>query len=200
MASRSKAASNHVFLNVPFDPGYEPLFVTLVGTLVFLGQTPHCALEVRESGDGRLQRIFDLMGRCGMSIHDLSRVGSPARLNMAFELGLACSRRLNGERHEVVVLESKDYRLDKTLSDYKGRDPLVHYNRCDDMITCLLDIMTDPSLPDPDDLRESAATLRRTVRAIKRRLGAKTIFRPSAFRALSDMATHIGIVAGFFPG
>lgn len=31
----------HVFINAPFDAAYEPLFVTLVGTLVFLGQEPH---------------------------------------------------------------------------------------------------------------------------------------------------------------
>jgi hypothetical protein len=68
-----------VFLNVPFDAAYESLFVALVGTLVFLGQKPHCVLEVRESGDGRLARIFALMRVCGTSIHDLSRIGRPVR-------------------------------------------------------------------------------------------------------------------------
>jgi hypothetical protein len=41
-------AATDVFVNVPFDPSHEPLFVTLIGTLVFLGQEPHCVLEVRE--------------------------------------------------------------------------------------------------------------------------------------------------------
>ena len=50
-----------VFINAPFDKSYESLFVTLVGALVFLGQEPHCVLEVPEKGEGRLARIFDLM-------------------------------------------------------------------------------------------------------------------------------------------
>ena len=63
----------HVFINAPFDAAYEPLFVTLVGTLVFLGQQPHCVLEVPEKGDGRLQRILDLIRTCRTSVHELSR-------------------------------------------------------------------------------------------------------------------------------
>jgi len=63
----------HVFVNAPFDASYEPLFVTLISTLVFLGQEPHCVLEVREQGKGRLPRILDLMRRCRMSMHDISR-------------------------------------------------------------------------------------------------------------------------------
>lgn len=86
--------SKAVFINVPFDRSYESLFVTLVGTLVFLGQEPHCVLEVREKGEGRLTRIVDLMRMCRLSIHDLSRVGMPARFNMPFELGLACALKL----------------------------------------------------------------------------------------------------------
>src|SRR2546421_6737362 len=86
--------STHVFINAPFDPSYESLFVTLVGALVFLGQEPHCVLEVPEKGEGRLARIFDLMHSCRLSIHDLSRVGTPARFNMPFELGLACALKL----------------------------------------------------------------------------------------------------------
>jgi hypothetical protein len=193
-----KTDRRSVFLNVPFDAAYEPLFITLVGTLIFLGQKPRCVLEIRESGDGRLRRIFDLINQCGMSIHDLSRAGSPVRFNMPFELGLACSLRLlPGHRHEVVVLDAKDYRLDKTLSDYKGRDPLIHYNRCDDLITCLLDVMTTRSMPDPDDLRKDAAKLRRSAAVLKRRLRAATIFRPSAFRALVTAATEMAAASGY---
>lgn len=86
-----------VFLNVPYDTGYQPLFVTLVTSLVCLGQKPRSVIEIREQGDGRLRRIFDLMRACRVSIHDLSRVGRPARFNMPFELGLACALRLIGE-------------------------------------------------------------------------------------------------------
>jgi hypothetical protein len=196
--AKFKVDSESVFLNVPFDRGYESLFVTLVGTLIFLGQKPRCVLEVRETGDGRLRRIFDLIRESAMSIHDLSRVGTPVRFNMPFELGLACSLRLlPGYTHEVIVLDSKDWRLDRTLSDYKGRDPLIHNNRCDELITCLLDVVTAPQIPDPADLRRSAATLRRTTAIIKRRLRAKTVFRASAFRAIGEAATEIAVEAGY---
>jgi hypothetical protein len=170
----------------------------LVGVLIFLGQKPRCVLEVRESGDGRLRRIFDLIRECGMSVHDLSRIGPPARFNMPFELGLACSLRLlPGYTHEVVVFEARDWRLDRTLSDYKGRDPLIHYNRCDDLITCLLDVVTSPSMPDAAALRRSASTLRRSAAVIKDRLRINSVFRPSAFRAIGEAATEIAVDSGY---
>jgi hypothetical protein len=133
---------NAVFINVPFDSSYESLFVTLVGSLVFLGQEPHCVLEVREKGDGRLIRIVELMRTCRMSIHDLSRTGTPVRFNMPFELGLACSLKVaHPAAYEVFVLDSRPYRIDQTLSDYKGRDPLIHGGTCDGMVACLIDTL-----------------------------------------------------------
>ena len=138
---------NGVFVNVPFDSSYEPLFITLVGVLVFLGQDPHCVLEVREKGDGRLTRIVDLMRTCKVSIHDLSRTGTPARFNMPFELGLACALKIaDPKAYEILVLESEPYRIDRTLSDYKGRDPLIHHGTCDGMLACLLDAFV-PGIP-----------------------------------------------------
>jgi hypothetical protein len=83
-----------VFINAPFDAAYEPLFITLVGMLVFLGQKPRCVLEIREQGDGRLARILELVRACRISVHDLSRVSTPVRFNMPFELGIACALKL----------------------------------------------------------------------------------------------------------
>jgi hypothetical protein len=108
--------------------GNESLFITLIGVLVFLGQKPHCVLEVREKGEGRLARILELMQACRISIHDLSRVSTPVRFNMPFELGLACALKLlHPLEYELFVLDAKAYRLDETLSDYKGRDPMIHH-------------------------------------------------------------------------
>jgi len=104
-----------VFINVPFDPSYEPILVTLVGTLVFLGKEPHCVLEVREKGDGRLKRMVNLMRQCRLSMHDLSRVGTPVRFNMTYELGLASAVQLGSRyKYKIFVLEAKDLRLDET--------------------------------------------------------------------------------------
>jgi len=82
--------SKAVFINAPFDRAYESLFVTAVGLLTFLDYEAHCVLEVRETGEGRLQRIYELMRTCRISLHDMSRIGAPVRFNMPFELGLAC--------------------------------------------------------------------------------------------------------------
>ena len=140
----------NVFLNVPYDRGYEPLFVTLVASVVALGLKPRCVLEVREQGQGRLTRIQELLESCRTSIHDLSRVGTPVRFNMPFELGLACSIARYKPGHQVVVLERTLHRLDTTLSDYKGRDPLVHAGNCDRLVSCILDTFaTEGQMPQP---------------------------------------------------
>ena len=190
--------SNAVFINVPFDPSYEPLFVTLVGSLVFLGQEPHCVLEVREKGDGRLVRIVELMRMCRMSVHDMSRAGSPVRFNMPFELGLACSLKvIDPAAYEVFVLDARPYRLDKTLSDYKGRDPLIYGGTCDGMVACLLDTFV-ADVPDAAlQFRRAARELRRTAQVLKRQMKASSLFRPALFRLIVAAATDIAIDRGF---
>jgi len=89
MRSRGEANRRSVFLNVPFDKGYESLFVSLISALVSLGRVPHCVLEVPDPGIGRLPRILRLIRSCPVSMRDLSRVGLPVRFNMPFELGIA---------------------------------------------------------------------------------------------------------------
>ena len=187
-----------VFVNVPFDATYEPLFVTLVGTLVFLGQKPHCVLEVREKGDGRLIRILDLMRTCRMSVHDLSRTGTPVRFNMPFELGLACALKLQHPTdYEVFVLDAIQFRLDRTLSDYKGRDPLVHGGTCHGMLASLLDtFQTD--VPDAaHEFRRAALVLRKSAALMKHRDKSSSLFRPSLFRELVAVATKIASERSF---
>lgn len=186
-----------VFINVPFDRRYEALFVTLVGSLVFLGQSPHCVLEVREAGQGRLARIFDLIRRCRMSFHDVSRVGTPARFNMPFELGLACAVNLTSGKHDVFVLDSQPYRMDRALSDYKGRDPLIHHDRCDDLVAAMLDVFDAKALPEIDDLRSGARKLRQAARELKRKFKSPEIFRPAIFRSLVAVATRIAVARDF---
>lgn len=175
--------SRGVFLNVPFDPAYQSFFVTLVSAIVSLGQIPRCVLEVRESGQGRLARIYELLRSCEVSIHDLCRTGQPARFNMPFEMGLACSLALAGGPHDVVVLDTVPYRLDRTLSDYKGRDPLIYHHRVDNLIDCMADVFQVAQEPTPNILKAEARILRKSAREIARQYGG-TIFRPVAFRAL----------------
>lgn len=193
-------APKGVFINAPFDSAYEPLFVTVVGTLVFLGQEPHCVLEIRERGDGRLARIIALMRECRMSIHDLSRVGTPSRFNMPFELGLACAIKDDAPtKYDVFVLDSTAYRIDRILSDYKGRDPLIHGGTCNGMVACLLDTF-ESHAGTPAEFRQAARVLRQSAALIKRQLGSTSLFRPSLFRLLVAAGTKIGRSRGFIAG
>ena len=181
-----------VFLNVPFDRAYEPMFVALVGTLVMLSHDPRCVLEIPETGDGRLSRILELMRNCPVSIHDLSRVGTPVRFNMPFELGLACGLRLaRPSEFEVLVFDSKAFRLDRILSDYKGRDPLIHRNRASGIITCLLDAF-ESTIP-VGAVREGVMALHGSAENLKREYRVPTLFTASVFRALLGVAAQIGI-------
>ncbi|HYC91439.1 MAG TPA: hypothetical protein VEO54_19615 [Thermoanaerobaculia bacterium] len=167
------------------------MFITLVGTLVFLRQEPHCVLEVRERGDGRLARIFALMQSCRMSIHDISRAGVPARFNMPFELGLACAIKLaDPAAYEVFLLDAKPFRVDRNLSDYKGRDPLIHGGSCDGMVACLLDAF-EPAAGTPADFRRAARVLRKSAGLMKQQMKSPSLFRPSLFRALIVVAMQI---------
>ena len=190
--------ANSVFVNAPFDKSYEPLFITLVGALVFLGQEPHCVLEVRERGDGRLARIFELMRACRISIHDLSRVGTPARFNMPFELGLACALKLGAPAsYEVVVLDARSYKLDRTLSDYKGRDPLIHNGTCEGMLACLLDTFASNTPEGVKEFRIATRALRKSVQLVKQSMRVNSLFRPALFRMVVAAASNIAIERGF---
>jgi hypothetical protein len=187
-----------VFINAPFDAGYEPLFVTLVGSLVFLGQEPHCVLEVPEKGEGRLLRILNLIRACRTSIHDMSRVGTPVRFNMPFELGLACALKLeHANDYDVFALDSVEYRLDRTLSDYKGRDPLIHHGTSTGMVACLLDTFQTDVANAPIEFRRAIQLLQKSANLMKADLKAKSLFRPSLFRRLIAAATEIAIDRAF---
>jgi hypothetical protein len=186
-----------VFLNTPYDAAYQPLFVTLVGTLVCLGQKPRCVLEIQETGQGRLASTYARLADCGTSIHDLSRTGSPARFNMPFELGMACGLAMAGEDHDIVVLDSEEHRLDRVLSDYKGREPLIHHGRCDQLVACLLDLFEVPEEPEPAQLRSATRLIRRSARQIVASYRTRTIYRPAPFRALIATATEVAAERGF---
>jgi hypothetical protein len=135
-----------------------------------------------------------------MAMHELSRVGMPSRFNMPFELGLACAiKDFNPTKYDIFVLDSKAYRIDRILSDYKGRDPLIHSGTCNGMVACLLDTF-ESHAGTPAEFRQAATVLRQSAALMKRQLGSTSLFRPSLFRLLVAAATKIGQVRGFIAG
>jgi len=124
------AAEKAVFLNVPYDREYFPLFTALIAGLVALGRIPRCAIEAQDAGTARLEKIYSLLASCGSSIHDLSRVTLSGkfmvpRFNMPFELGIAfaLARQMP---HRIFTFDEEEYRLDASLSDMKAFDPFSH--------------------------------------------------------------------------
>lgn len=131
--------NRRVFLNIPYSPSYERLFVAMTTALVTVNAEPVLTFDISEVGEGRLRRILQAINQCRVSIHDLSYVGGrSARFNMPFELGLACAVRQQQNTHEFRIMESREHRLQRTLSDLNGIDPLVHNRRPKKMIRAVL--------------------------------------------------------------
>ena len=188
-----------VFVNVPFDSGYERNFLALVAGLVALGRTPRCVLELPASTN-RLRRIVDLIKQCPVSFHDVSRVtstrtpqGLAPRFNMPFELGLAVARsREGGGSHRFFVLEARRYRLQSTLSDMNGSDPLIHHDRPHDVLRCVLDALGVARKRQPTlaDLRELYSRLEVWLSQEKRAGRISGAFGAHNFRTVVAAATR----------
>lgn len=120
-----------VFLNCPYDPEYEPLFDTLIFTVVCCGFTPRSATDSGTVAESRMERIFSAIFDSNYSIHDLSRCQGEgeqmlARFNMPLELGIAMTRRRAtgeaSERHDWLVVVPKDAPYARFVSDLAGFD------------------------------------------------------------------------------
>jgi hypothetical protein len=200
MNSGRETGRRSVFLNVPFDRPYEPLFVALVCALVALGRVPRSVLEVPEDGKGRLSRLLTIIRASSVSIHDLSRGAPPARFNMPFELGIAFALSRMEERHKFIILEAKRYRLQKTLNDANGIDPGIHNATVRGVISCVL---SDLGKPRRNPSLETVALIHRqlwkTIPFLKRSQGRKDIYSRSAFGELvagaNALARKEGLIA-----
>jgi hypothetical protein len=192
---RGKAAQvteNAVFLNLPYDPAFRSLYLAYIVGLVHLGFVPRVTLGL-PGGTPRLDKIFDQIKSCRYSIHDLSRVTldrnpphSTPRFNMPFELGLAVAwKKLNPDRHEWFVFESKSYRIQKSLSDLNGTDPQIHGGTVSGVLRELSNVFRRPTG------QPTVPEMMRTYRVISRRLpvilsnaGASSVFEARAFQDL----------------
>jgi hypothetical protein len=126
----------NVFVNVPFDDAYAPLFDALVFAVMACGYRVRCALEEDDSGDIRLDKLVSLIRESQRSVHDLSRIelgdNDLPRFNMPFELGMAIgAKRFGGpgrHRDRVKIMVAEPYRLPAYLSDLGGNDPTAHHS------------------------------------------------------------------------
>jgi hypothetical protein len=198
MTRRTTPDPQAVFLNVPYDSDYEPIFIALVAALLALGRKPRCTIELQDRGQGRPRRILRLLESAAVSLHDLSRVQPPARFNMPFELGLAFALRHHGKRHQWYILEDRIGRLDRTLSDLKGSEQHFHRGRPKLAVSCVLDVLgTTGRDPDPQRILRMAAKLKTVATELKRRYGRRDIFYAAPFRKFMAAGTELAERAGF---
>jgi hypothetical protein len=138
---------------------------------------------------------------CQVSIHDLSRVGRPARFNMPFELGLAyavrryCPAR---RRRSLILLETAPHRLSRTLSDMAGYDPGVHQGKPRRIISCILDSLgTGESDPSPERVYRLWKQLMKASRQLKAAAGRDDVYSRSLFKRLTTASIELAVRAGF---
>jgi hypothetical protein len=185
-----------VFLNLPYDSNFENPYLSYICAIYAFGMVPRVTLEI-PGGARRLDRIFSLIRGCQFSIHDLSRVeldrSKPRtpRFNMPFELGLTVGwQKTRGGRHVWFVMDAKDYRLEKSLSDLKGTDPYIHGGSIEGVFREIGNAFVrqgrQPTVP---QMRSIYRHVKDGVPAILRRCGAASVFPARAFREISIAAS-----------
>jgi hypothetical protein len=126
---------NSVFVNCPFDDAYHDLFEALVFAIHDCGYIAHCALEVDDGSEARIEKIIRIISACRLGIHDISRTepdsatGLP-RFNMPFELGMFLGAKRYGRAEQkqknCLILDVERYRYQKFISDIAGQDIAAH--------------------------------------------------------------------------
>jgi len=140
-----RGSERSVFLNIPYDAGFQKLYLAYIAGISAFGLVPRATLEIPTS-ERRLDRIIELIDECAYSIHDLSRVQldrtapRTPRFNMPFELGLAVARNKSRGRQRWYVCESVRRRVNKSLSDLDGTEVHIHEGRLLGLFAVLGDI------------------------------------------------------------
>lgn len=177
-------ATTNVFLNVPFDDKYQPLYVALVSALTAVGSTPRSVLEI-PTHTVRLERLRSIISECSASVHDLSRVersGKPPvpRFNMPFELGLTLG--IHRDSHTWVIFDSEPHRAHRALSNLGGYDPVTHQGKPDGILQAVTNAFGGTKRLAQDDLVALWKALRKAARRIEKARGS--LFNRAAFEDL----------------
>jgi len=141
-----------VFLNLPFDDKYEASLRALVYTIHDCGFVASCAREIDNSGQVRLEKIYDLIRQSKYGIHDLSRTGLDKthrlpRFNMPLELGIFLGAAKFGSRDQrsktCLILERDHDRFLRFCSDLAGHDVRAHGGRIEGVVRSARDWLSN---------------------------------------------------------
>ena len=179
-----------VFLNIPYDPEFENLYLAYIAGLSAFGLVPRATLEIPTS-QRRLDRILSLIEECAYSIHDLSRVQrdrkAPVtpRFNMPFELGLAVAQDSIHRRQRWYVCETLRHRVNKSLSDIDGTDVRIHGGTVRGVFAALCDVFVRRHRqPSVQQMYRIYLVLRHNLPRIVREGGTRDPYRARVFRDL----------------
>ena len=145
----SDAGRGSVFVNCPFDDAYRPIFDAVVFVIVACGFEVASALQVADSGELRLEKLYRLIAAASHSIHDVSRVETDSgsglpRFNMPIELGIALGHGRYARRRpkpRLLILDSERYRYRVFASDLAGLDIAEHGAEPERAIGCVRDFL-----------------------------------------------------------
>jgi hypothetical protein len=124
-----------VFINCPFDPAYQKLFRAIVFTVHDCGYIARSALEISDTSQIRLSKIFKIISECRIGIHDISRTEIDRRtklprFNMPLELGMFLGAKEYGDKEQhskiCLVLDRSPHRYQEFCSDIAGQDISIH--------------------------------------------------------------------------
>jgi hypothetical protein len=176
-----------VFLNIPYDPGFEDLYLAYIVGLSQLGLTINVTLAV--PSQGRLDTIIDLIEKSTYSIHDLSRVelskGLP-RFNMPLELGLALYRsRATKGAHRVHIFDKRPYQAQRSTSDVNGIDPQIHRGRPKSLMIGLRNLFRQSGdVTTVPEMIASYQAVKKRLPAIRKDAGGGSLFGAAIFKDL----------------
>ena len=187
-------AGESVFLNIPYDDPFSPLYLAYIVGLIHLGLRPRATVEI-PGGRNRLDKILELIRCCRYSIHDLSRVQldrnppfTTPRFNMPFELGLAVAvSKLDSAPHDWFVFETMHRRVSKSLSDISGADPNIHQGTIEGVMRELCNSFVRQSRHERTSVPQmmnTCKTVSRLVGEIQRKTRARSLFEARAFQQI----------------
>lgn len=181
-----RKAPQAVFLNVPYDPQFEDLYLAYIVGLTQLGLRINATLAV--PNQGRLDRIINLIEESDFSIHDLSRIETTSgipRFNMPLELGLALYRsHITKGRHRIFVFEKEPYRVRQSTSDVSGIDAQIHNGKPKGVMAGLRNIFCQADETTVPEMLESYRAVKLKLPELRRNAGGKSLFEASVFQDL----------------
>lgn len=194
-APKLRVSPGSVFLNVPYDAGFENLLLAYIAAISAFGFTPRATLEI-PFGQRRLDRILALIQQSQYSIHDLSRVQldrkapRTPRFNMPFELGITVALEKTAHPdHAWVVCESVRRRINKSLSDLDGTDAYIHGGTIQGVFREIGNAFVGSSRqPTVIEMMQIYRVLRAQFANILKRAGAKDPFNARVFKELCVLA------------